>query len=214
MKGNTEKQPVVGVTGLPCAGKSHVVELLVSGQVTGKPGMAIKADDLGHIVLQQPDVVSLLAQRFGKQIVAEDGNIDRKAVADIVFHNAEELAWLESLLHPRINEEVSALLRNAGGKRLAAVEAALLFAAGLDSVCDLVFVVEAGRDVRLARAAGRGWDERELARREQRLLPLFSEQRLAASPACVIKIENNGPDDRLPVRLAAGLAGIYATKGH
>lgn len=61
--------PVIGVTGLPCSGKSFAANLLAEGKVPGiAPGRLFKADDAGHTVLERPDVKALLRAHFGAQI--------------------------------------------------------------------------------------------------------------------------------------------------
>lgn len=204
----TSGRPVVGVTGLPCAGKSYVADLLVSSCVAGEEGVIVRADDLGHDALRRPEIVARLAERFGRAVLNRDGTIDRTGVARIVFADAGALAWLEGVIHPAVVAEAAARIAAVGRRRLVAVEAALLFAAGMDRACDLVLVVEAPWEVRLARAAKRGWDAAELARRESRLLPLFDSTRLAACPAAIVTIENNAPDDELVERLRAAIAVV------
>lgn len=206
------RQPVVGVTGLPCSGKSHVSNLLASGEVTGSPGVAIKADDIGHAVLRRPEVAEELSRRFGPGVVGEDGLPDRRKVAEAVFDHPAELAWLEGLLHPLIRAEALAMLKRIDGGRLVALEAALLLAGGMDRLCDVVLVVEAERRLRLARAAERGWDENEMNRREQRQLPLFTDKNLAACEARVVKIQNN-MDGGLVEDLRAALSAVTVRKG-
>lgn len=198
---------VVGVTGLPCAGKSHVAALLASGAVTGEAAETIDADRLGHEVLRRAEVIEQLVDRYGKTVLDAEGRVVRSEVARIVFADPAELAWLESVSHPQIAAMAEKIIA-APGPRLVVLEAALLLAAGMDGLCDLVLLVVAPRDVRLARAARRGWDEREVAQREQRLLPLFTEERLAACPAEVIIINNDAPDGDLREQLRNALSVV------
>jgi dephospho-CoA kinase len=108
-----------------------------------------------------------LAERFGEQVVSEEGT-DRSAVARIVFEDPAELEWLERLLHPRVAAEQAAwrdeLARSAEPPRVLVAEVPLLYEAGADERFDVVVVVTAPPDVRAER---RPVDER----REQRLIP-------------------------------------------
>lgn len=203
---------VVGVTGLPCVGKSYVVELLTSEKIAGLPGTAIRADDVGHAVLARRDVAERLTERFGRDILDGTGAVVRSRVAEIVFNSPNELAWLESVLHPLIDAEIAGMLA-AAGRTVVAIEAALLLAAGLDRLCDAVALVEAPRATRLARAARRGWDEKELTRREARLGEQFTRERLARSAAAIVTINNEDNDSGLIDRLRAVLRVAAKRKG-
>lgn len=133
------RRPVVGVTGLPCSGKSWAARLLADGTITGEAGELVKADELGHVVLMRPEVREAVRRRFGDAVVsAGDERETRRRLAERVFANPAELSWLEGLLHPLIVRETEEVIRTAGGGRLVAVEAALLFAAGMERICDVV----------------------------------------------------------------------------
>ncbi|MDR0363126.1 MAG: dephospho-CoA kinase [Planctomycetota bacterium] len=209
-------RPVVGVTGLPCAGKSFVANLLASGEVTGEPGRALEADGIGHRILEDREVVAALVDRFGPRVTDAEGRIVRAAMADIVFADPAELAWLERLTHPRIDAVVADFVRETAGRRMVIVEAALLFAAGLEKLCGLVLVVEADLAVRRRRAARRGWNAGELARREARLVPLFAEAGERDGGPRLAYIENNEENGHgeLTERLRRAMAEATARKGN
>lgn len=167
--------PVIGVTGLPCAGKSTAAGLLSDGTIAGVPGDLCKADDIGHAILVRPDVVERLRERFGGEAFADpEPAAIRQAIARRVFASPDDLLWLERLVHPLVAEVVDGVVARAAGARPVIVEAALLFAGNLDRVCRQVVVVEADFEVRVRRAAARGWDREELEKREKRQLPLFA----------------------------------------
>lgn len=89
-------------------------------------------------------------------MVAE-GTVDRGRVGAIVFDSAEELAWLESLLHPLVGERVGEW--GAGldpGVRLAVVEVPLLFETGMEDGFDTTVAVIADDQTRASRAGLRG----------------------------------------------------------
>ncbi len=189
-----KRAPIIGVTGLPCCGKSYISELLTSGNVSNYPGVVVRADDLGHVVLRRAEVVREISDKFGATVLADNGSLDRAKVAAVVFTDAASLLWLESYLHPLIDREAMRLVGETGGKALIALEAALLFAGHMEQHCDVVLLVEADRPVRLARAEKRGWDEKELSRREARQLELFTKDKLAQYDARIITIQNNTND--------------------
>lgn len=105
---------MVGITGGIGSGKSTVSELLVAGGAH-----LIDADRITH-ELQQPGepVFVAMAERFGREIIAADGSLDRQAVADIVFSDDAAKDALEAIVHPevgRVMAERLAQAEKAGG---------------------------------------------------------------------------------------------------
>jgi dephospho-CoA kinase len=93
---------VVGLTGGIGSGKSTVAALLA-----GKGAVVVDADAVTR-ELQQPGtpVFAAMVDRFGPGIVAPDGTLDRAAVADIVFTDADALADLNAIVHPAVGAEI------------------------------------------------------------------------------------------------------------
>lgn len=189
---------MIGVTGLPCAGKSHAAELLASGGVPGFPkGTLLKADDMGHEILTRPDVMISLREYFGEAFFPSNGPANpaavRRAIAERVFADADALRWLEGLIHPLVRRDVDAVVRSAAAPVI--VEAALLFAAGMETRCDRVLLIEANFETRLRRAALRGWDREELTRRERRQIPLFENAMNGAYASKIHRVQNDVQND-------------------
>lgn len=135
----------------------------------------LDADRIGHEVLRLPDVEAAARQRWGERIFGEDGRIDRKRLAGMVFRSADgERRYLEQITHPeivrRLRQQAESLA--AGGVRVAILDAALLVEAGLADGCQQLVFVECPREARLARAMTRGWTEEEFAAREEAQEPL------------------------------------------
>jgi dephospho-CoA kinase len=161
---------------------------LVGGIASGKSVVAncfrdlgalvLDADKAGHEVLREPDVIATLRQRWGDRVVDANGQISRKEVAQIVFAqgNGAEKRFLEELTHPRIQmrlqQEMAKALAQTPPPRVAVIDAALLFEAGWDKLCDKIVFIDAPRDARLERAVRRGWSAEQLAAREAAQLPL------------------------------------------
>lgn len=93
---------VVGLTGGIGSGKSTVSALLAERGAVVVDADAITRD------LQEPGtpVLAAMVERFGRGIVAPDGRLDRAAVADIVFADAEALADLNAIVHPAVAAEI------------------------------------------------------------------------------------------------------------
>jgi len=112
-----------------------------------------------HDLYTTPDVRDAVVSRWGDE-VAPDGTVDRSAIARAAFASADELAWLEGLLWPRVAERVAAwreeVARAEPPPTVAVVETPLLFEAGMDRIYDATIAVVADEDVRRARAGARG----------------------------------------------------------
>jgi dephospho-CoA kinase len=161
--------PTIGLAGGVGAGKSSVAAILA------ELGCVVcDADELGRQALRDPAIRAKLVGWWGQEVLDEAGEIDRAAVAAIVFDRPEELKRLESVVHPWVQARRQGLFREAPADACALViDAPLLFEAGLDAECDAVIFVDSERVTRLARVAdGRGWDPAELGKREDSQLPL------------------------------------------
>jgi dephospho-CoA kinase len=155
----------VAITGGIGAGKSEALAAFA------RHGAAvISSDDIVHRLLQEDESVrEALRERFGDAVFAENGEVDRGAIAEIVFADREALDWLESLLHPLVVDEYMSwrerLAELDDPPRVSATEVPLLYEVGGQDRFDAIVVVTAPPDVRGARS------EIASEEREPRLLP-------------------------------------------
>jgi dephospho-CoA kinase len=149
----------VAVTGGIGAGKSEALRAFAR---RGVP--TLSADDVvHHLIANDPEVRVALEDRFG--------TTDRGKIAAVVFADPEQLAWLESLLHPRVRRATEEWLAGLDAE-LAVTEIPLLFETGGEGRFDAVVVITAPDDVRALRSDragdGRGRrlipDEEKIAR--------------------------------------------------
>jgi dephospho-CoA kinase len=155
----------VAITGGIGAGKS---EALASFRRHG--AATVSSDEIVHRLLREDPVVGkTLVERFGDGILDEAGQIDRSAIAEIVFADREALDWLESLLHPLVVQEYlewrEQLAALPNPPPLTATEVPLLYEVGGQDRFDAVVVVTAAPKVRAGRT------EVDADEREPRLLP-------------------------------------------
>src|SRR5881392_3650852 len=97
LTGSGARRVTVAVTGGIGAGKSEALKAFARhGAATSS------SDEIVHGLLREdPEVHAALRERWGDGVLGPDG-ANRAAIAEIVFANADELAWLERLLHPRV----------------------------------------------------------------------------------------------------------------
>jgi dephospho-CoA kinase len=161
--------PIIGLAGGIGSGKSAVADILA------RLGCVVcNADSLAREALRQPEIRDEIVRWWGREVLDDAGEVDRPAVAAIVFGRPEERKRLESVVHPWVQSRRKALFEQApADARALVIDAPLLFEAGLDAECNAVIFVDADRARRLARVADRrGWDEHELSKREDSQLPL------------------------------------------
>jgi dephospho-CoA kinase len=165
---------IIGLTGGIASGKSAVAaELAKLGAVV------LNADAAAHEVIKLPEIKKTLVERWGEGILLPNGEVDRKAVAELVFSHKpsgrEDREFLEKLLHPRIRAEFEyALARLKMANALAAViDAPLLLEAGWDNACDVVLFVDSPHEDCKRRAQSlRNWTAEEFAARESVQMPI------------------------------------------
>jgi dephospho-CoA kinase len=162
---------VVGLIGGIGSGKSQVAAAFAR-----HGARIIAGDQLAHAALRDPEVRTKVVDRWGREILGAEGEIDRRRLAAIVFADPAELQALESITHPwirgRIRAEMEAARRDTSVP-LIVLDAAIMLEAGWDEVCDRLVFIDAPRNVRLERLARqRGWTEKEVDARERAQLPL------------------------------------------
>lgn len=150
---------VIGLAGGVGSGKSTVADLL---KVRGAG--VLNADVVGHRVLGRPDIRARLVRAWGTGILRGNA-VDRAALARVAFRSRSSVERLNRIVHPAILREIRRRLASSG--RWMVLDAALLFEAGADRLCDRVIFVDAPRALRIRRTAARGWPPGELRRRER-----------------------------------------------
>ncbi|HNX48662.1 MAG TPA: dephospho-CoA kinase [Thermoanaerobaculaceae bacterium] len=147
----------VGLTGGVGSGKSTVAALLAA-----RGAAVLDADRLVED-LYGPGLpcTRAVAARFGAQVLAADGSVDRRALGALVLGDGEARRWLEALVHPAVRREVvrwlDGLEASAHPPQVAVVEAALLAETGAWRDYQKLVVVTAALALRRARGLAAGW---------------------------------------------------------
>jgi dephospho-CoA kinase len=169
----------VGLTGGIASGKSFVGEALA-----GFGCLLIQADELGHATLEPGgEAYQPVVREFGREILAGDGTIDRRALAARVFADPERLARLNGIVHPvvfrREDESIAAFAAEHPGG-IAVVEAAILIETGSYSRFDKMILVVCTEQQQMERALRReGALESDIRARISRQMPLEEKRKYA-----------------------------------
>ena len=178
---------VIGLTGGIGSGKSLAAEYFAD-----LGALVIDADQLARSAIERgstgfDDVIA----EFGDSIL-KNGEIDRRALGELVFSNRGLKAKLEAIIHPRVRSKFEAAVESLTGNQTLVYEIPLLFETGGADRFDLVITVEADIDIRMARLRARGLHVSEI---EARIAAQATrEQRLSIAD---FVIENNGTEDEL-----------------
>ncbi|CAN5760198.1 hypothetical protein BH24CHL6_BH24CHL6_12790 [soil metagenome] len=159
MKGDM-KPFLIGLSGPIGCGKTTVARML--GELGGT---VIDADVLARrATAPGTETLPAIRRRFGDEVFAADGSLDRPALADVVFNDARALADLDAIVHPQVRGLVEAQLAEAERERVpfVALEAIKLVEGGLAERCDEVWLIECLPAEQRARLAERGLSEAEV----------------------------------------------------
>jgi dephospho-CoA kinase len=174
----------VGLTGGIGSGKSTVSRLLAR-----RGAVIVDADAIVH-ELQQPGAPLLdrLAERFGREIVRDDGSLDRAKLAEIAFADAAAVQDLNGLVHPAVRAEMSARVRgHVGTSHVVVLDVPIVTGERPHGTSALV-VVDAPVDVAIERLVSqRGMSEADARARVSK--QISREERLAIADRV---IDNSG----------------------
>lgn len=153
---------LIGLTGGIAAGKSTVAKRWVD-----HGAIEIDADSLARAVVQPgTDGLKQVVQAFGESVIDDRGELDRKALADLIFESGEKRLLLNSILHPLIRELAAEELQKFDDDAIVIYNVPLLVEAEVDHDFNLVVTVEAPEDEQVKRLVQtRGLSEIEAKRR-------------------------------------------------
>ena len=177
----------VGLTGGIGAGKS-----LVAQYFSELGARVVDADQLSRVAIERgSEGFDEVLLRFGESIL-RDGDIDRKALAEIVFADASARADLEAIIHPRVRELFSDVVADLAPDETLIYEIPLLVESNAAANFDLVITVEADLEIRKERLRKRGMFISEI---ERRIAAQASREEREAQADHIIT--NDGDEDAL-----------------
>lgn len=195
---------IIGLTGGIGAGKSTVAAYL---QENGY--IIIDADAISHQITEKGSpVLKKIEKTFGAQVIRNDGSLDRKKLASVVFSDKEKLALLETITTREVIREIEERLyqiKKSGTGGLIFVDAPLLFETGVDRLTDFVFMVDADMETRIARVM-----ERDHADRKQILARIASQMSAEDKIARSNEVINNSKGKEELYRQIDALLEKYA----
>jgi len=163
------KKIIIGITGGIASGKSVVADFFLHKNVP-----VINADRIGHEILRNEKIKDKLITCFGDSI-SENGEIDRKKLGKIVFHNKNKLHELNVIVHPMLIKEILTRIDN-NAEPIIAIDAALLLQWNMNEICDYVILVTAPENIRIERLMQHTHLSYEEAQDRVRSQQEFSEQ--------------------------------------
>jgi dephospho-CoA kinase len=178
---------VIGLTGGIGCGKS------LAAQYFAELGaLVIDADQLARAAIERgSDGFDAVVALFGDSIL-KDGNIDRRALGELIFKDPKAKTKLESIIHPFVRSEFEGAVATLKGDQVLVYEIPLLVETKAHERFDVVITVESEMENRVARLRGRGMHISEI---EGRIAAQATrEQRIEVAD---FLIENDGSEDEL-----------------
>lgn len=175
---------IVGLTGGIGAGKSAV-----AARLAAHGALIVDADMVAREVVARGTAgLAAVVAAFGPRILAGDGSLDRSALGDLVFSDPEARERLNAIVHPLVERRTAEILAAAPEDAVVVHDVPLLVENGLAPAYDVVVVVIADRDVRIARLRDtRGMSEEQA--RARMAAQANDEQRRAVAD---VVLDNSG----------------------
>jgi dephospho-CoA kinase len=167
---------LVGLTGGIGSGKSTVARMLAE-----RGAVVLDADAYARdAVAAGTPGFRAVVKRFGDEVVDPAGELDRRALAAIVFADGGARRDLEAIVHPEVRRRLAQAIAAHAADDIVVIDSPLLVEAGHGESVQLLVVVTAPEEARLARlAADRGMGEEEVRARMAAQLPLEEKAAIA-----------------------------------
>lgn len=141
---------IIGLTGGIGSGKSTVAKYLISKGIS-----VYIADEEAKKIMNSVDVITEIKKLFGIEVISDEGNIDRKKLAKIVFDDKDKLTKLNNVIHPKVKKHFKEWLHQHSKEKFIVKEVAILFETNGNLECDKVILVTAPKEIRINRVVKR-----------------------------------------------------------
>lgn len=139
---------IIGITGSSGSGKSTISKILAQ-KYNAK---IIDADEIARrLSMENSKYINEIVSKFGKDIVDEAGNLNRKQLAEIIYSDENKREVLNNCTFKYIVSEIKTEIQNTINCNFIIIDAPLLFESKLNEVCDMVIGVIAKRKVQIDR---------------------------------------------------------------
>jgi dephospho-CoA kinase len=128
---------LIGLTGGIATGKSTVANYLATTYNLPILDADIYARDA--VSVGSP-ILSQIAEKYGREIILSDGNLNRSKLGEIIFHQPEERYWVEGVIHPYVRNCFAKAINESSANTLILV-IPLLFEANLENLVNQIWVV-------------------------------------------------------------------------
>lgn len=147
---------IIGLTGGIGSGKTAASDIFESLGVN-----VVDADIVAREVVEPgKPALSKIAKHFGKDILQDDGHLDRALLRSIIFSQPSEKEWLENLLHPLIRQEIQAQL-DRSTSQYAILVSPLLLETDQSKIVNRILLIDVPPNIQIERAAQRDNNSRQ-----------------------------------------------------
>lgn len=161
------KTKIVGLTGGIGSGKSTIAQFF---KELGVP--VYVADQRARTIMEEAQTIEQVQQIFKENVILDNGQLDRKKIAHIVFNQPELLQKLNQIIHPKVKADFAAWLHTNCHHKYVIKEVAILFEMQSQNEFDKIILVTAPEDLRIKRVMQRDQiSEQEVKDRIKNQLP-------------------------------------------
>lgn len=184
---------LVGLTGGIGSGKSTVTRILEE-----RGAVILDADALARDAVRGgSEGFRRVVERFGRDVIGPDGELDRARLASIVFNDPEALGDLEAIVHPEVRRMIAdGIQAHLDTDHVVVLVNPLLIEMGTHRDCDSVVVVSVSPETQVTRSVARGMQEDDVRARIAAQLPLEDRARHAD-----VLLDNEGTLEELTMQV-------------
>ncbi|SES99443.1 dephospho-CoA kinase [[Clostridium] polysaccharolyticum] len=184
---------VIGLTGGVGCGKSTVANIIKENFQAS----VLIADDIGAMLMQPgQSCYKEIVAAFGEKAVLENGQLDRKGIAAMVFADDVQLSVLNGIIHPKVKEYIKKEVLKIQNEKLhqyVFIESAIILECGYEDVCDEFWYVSAPYEERVRRLkVSRGYSDAKI----QAIMSNQKEEK-QFQQLCSVVLENDGDLEKI-----------------